>query len=81
MNNRTLAILKPDCIEKQLIGQVITRITEAGFKVIGMKMTKLTGDSTKGFYEIHKERPFFEDLVEFMTSGPCIPIALQKKMR
>jgi nucleoside-diphosphate kinase len=79
MNNRTLAILKPDCVEKQLIGQVITRITEAGFKVIGMKMTKLTGDSAKGFYEIHKERPFFEDLVEFMTSGPCIPIALEKE--
>ena len=50
VNNRTLAILKPDCVEKQLIGQVITRITEAGFKVIGMKMTKLTGDSAKGFY-------------------------------
>ena len=79
VNNRTLAILKPDCVEKQLIGQVITRITEAGFKVIGMKMTKLTGDSAKGFYEIHKERPFFEDLVEFMTSGPIVVAVLKKE--
>ena len=47
--------------------------------MIGMKMTKLTGNSAKDFYEIHKERPFFEDLVEFMTSGPCIPIALEKE--
>jgi nucleoside-diphosphate kinase len=79
VNNRTLAILKPDCVEKQLIGQVITRITEEGFKVIGMKMIRLTEDSAKGFYEVHKERPFFNELIEFMTSGACVPIALEKE--
>ena len=79
INNRTLAILKPDCVEKQLIGQVITMIIEAGFTVIGMKMTRLIGDSAKGFYEVHKERPFFDDLVEFMTSGACVPVALEKE--
>ncbi|OGU54620.1 MAG: nucleoside-diphosphate kinase [Ignavibacteria bacterium RBG_13_36_8] len=79
MGNRTLAILKPDCVRKNLIGQVITNITEAGFKIKAMKMTRLTEDSAKGFYEVHKERSFFTDLVTYMTSGPCVPIALEKE--
>ncbi|HEX2867891.1 MAG TPA: nucleoside-diphosphate kinase [Ignavibacteriales bacterium] len=79
MGNRTLAILKPDCVRKNLIGEVITKITEAGFKVKAMKMTSLTKASAEGFYEVHKERGFFNDLVEFMTSGPCVPIALEKE--
>ncbi|MBZ0184139.1 MAG: nucleoside-diphosphate kinase [Melioribacteraceae bacterium] len=78
LSNRTLAILKPDCVRKNLAGTVIKQIQEAGFKVLALKMTKLTEDSAKGFYEVHKERPFFTELVEFMTSGPCIPIALEK---
>ena len=79
MGNRTLAILKPDCVEKNLIGQVITKITEAGFKIIAMKMTRLTEASAGGFYEIHKDKPFFNDLIEYMTYGPCVPIALEKE--
>ncbi len=79
MNNRTLAILKPDCVEKNLIGQVIQKINEAGFKILAMKMTRLTKDSAGGFYEIHKERPFFGELLDYMTSGPCVPIALEKE--
>lgn len=79
MNNRTLAILKPDCLQNNFVGQVITKITEAGFKIIALKSVKLTSDSAKGFYEVHKERPFFNDLVEYMTSGPCIPIVLEKE--
>lgn len=79
MSNRTLAILKPDCVEKQLIGQVIQKINEAGFKILAMKMVKLTNDSAGGFYAIHKERPFFKDLLTYMTSGPCVPIALEKE--
>ncbi len=79
MNNKTLAILKPDCVRKNLIGNVITKIQEAGFKVSAMKMIKLTPDAAKGFYEIHKERPFFNDLIAYMTSGPCVPIALEKE--
>ncbi|MGE5432745.1 MAG: nucleoside-diphosphate kinase [Syntrophomonadaceae bacterium] len=79
MTNRTLAILKPDCVRKNLIGEVITKITEAGFKVKAMKMTRLTKESAEGFYEVHKERGFFNDLVEFMISGPCVPIALEKE--
>lgn len=79
MANRTLAILKPDCVEKNLTGQVIQKINEAGFKILAMKMVKLTKDSAGGFYEIHKERPFFNDLLAYMTSGPCVPIALEKE--
>ena len=79
MSNRTLAILKPDCVRKNLVGQVITKITEAGFKIKAMKMTRLTNESAGGFYEIHKEKPFFNDLLAYMTSGPVVPIALEKE--
>lgn len=79
MTNRSLAILKPDCVKKQLIGNVITHIQKAGFKVLGLKMVRLTEDSAKGFYEVHKERPFFNDLIKYMTSGPCVPIVLEKE--
>ena len=79
MSNKTLAILKPDCVRKNLIGKVISQIQEAGFKVSGLKMVHLTRDSAKGFYEVHSERPFFNDLIAYMTSGPCVPIALEKE--
>ncbi len=79
MNNRTLAILKPDCVKKNLIGQVVAKITEAGFKIIGMKMVRLTEDSANRFYEIHKGRPYFDGLIKYMISGPCVPIALEKE--
>ncbi len=79
MGTKTLAILKPDCVRKNLIGEVIAKITEAGFKVIGMKMVKLNKESAAGFYEVHTGKPFFEGLLEFMTSGPCVPIALEKE--
>ncbi|MDF1610621.1 MAG: nucleoside-diphosphate kinase [Stygiobacter sp.] len=77
--SRTLAILKPDCVRKNLIGKVISHIQDAGFKILAMKMIHLTEDSAKGFYEIHKERPFFNELITYMTSGPCVPIALEKE--
>lgn len=79
LGNRTLAIIKPDAVRKNNIGQIITKITEAGFKLKAIKMVHLTKNSAEGFYEIHKGRPFFRDLVDFMTSGPCIPIALEKE--
>lgn len=75
---RTLAILKPDCVKKNLIGEVTRRIQEAGFEIKAMKMTRLTQETAGGFYAVHRERPFFNDLVEFMTSGPCVPIVLEK---
>ena len=79
MGNRTLAILKPDAVRNNYIGQIITKITEAGFKIKGIKMVRLTKDSAGGFYEVHKERSFFNELMDYMTSGPCVPIALEKE--
>lgn len=79
MGNRTLAIIKPDAVKNNYIGQILTKITEAGFKIKAIKMTRLSKDSAGGFYEVHKERPFYGELVEFMTSGPVVPIALEKE--
>ncbi len=76
---RTLTILKPDCIRKELIGEVTRRIQEAGFRIIAMKMTRLTKDTAGGFYAVHKERPFYDELCEFMSSGPCVPMILEKE--
>jgi nucleoside-diphosphate kinase len=78
LSNRTLAIIKPDGVRKNLIGQIIKMMTDAGFKVKAVKMTRLTKESASGFYEVHKERGFFNDLIKYMTSGPVIPIALEK---
>ncbi len=79
MTERTLAILKPDCVRKNLIGQVISHIEKAGFKVVALRKTRLTKESAGGFYAVHKGRPFYDGLVEFMSSGPCVPIALEKE--
>lgn len=76
---RTLTILKPDCVRKNLIGEVTQRIQEAGFRIVAMKMTRLTKDTAGGFYAVHKERPFFDELIEFMSSGPCVPMILEKE--
>ena len=79
MKQRTLAILKPDCIEKNIQGKVIQQIVDAGFKIVGMRLVHLTSASAQKFYEVHKERPFYNDLVMYMTSGAVIPIALEKE--
>jgi nucleoside-diphosphate kinase len=76
--NRTLAILKPDCIEKNIQGKVIQQILDAGFKIKGLRLLKLTRKSAQKFYEVHKERPFYNDLVTYMISSPVIPMALEK---
>lgn len=76
---RTLTILKPDCVRKELIGEVTRRIQEAGFDILAMKMTRLTKDTAGGFYAVHKERPFYDELCEFMSSGPCVPMILEKE--
>lgn len=76
---RTLTILKPDCVRKQLTGAVIDKIERAGFRIVAMKKTKLTKETAGAFYAVHRERPFFEELVEFMSSGPCVPMILEKE--
>jgi len=77
--NRTLAILKPDCVKKNLIGEVTARIQKANFKVVSMKMVRLTKEAAGEFYAVHKHRPFFNDLVSYMTSGACVPMVLEKE--
>ena len=78
MNNKTLAIIKPDAVKDNKIGEIIALIAGAGFKIKAMRMVRLTRASAEGFYEIHRERTFFGELIDYMTSGPCIPIALEK---
>ena len=75
---RTLAILKPDCVRKNLQGEVLARIQKVGFRVLGLKMIRLTAETAGAFYAVHKGRPFYDELVQFMSSGRCVPIALEK---
>jgi nucleoside-diphosphate kinase len=79
LGNKTLAIIKPDAVGNGDSGAIIDHIIKEGFKIKSLKMLRLTRSSAEGFYAIHKERPFFGELVEYMTSGPCIPIALEKE--
>jgi len=74
---RTLSIIKPDAVAKNVIGQIYTRFENAGLKVIAAKMKQLTREEAEGFYAVHKERPFFNALVEFMISGPVMIQALE----
>jgi nucleoside-diphosphate kinase len=74
---RTLSILKPDTVEKNNIGNVIALIEKAGLKVVAAKMTHLTRRQAEGFYAVHRERPFFGELCEFMTRGPVVVMVLE----
>lgn len=77
--NRTLLIIKPDATERNLLGHIINRLEKAHFKIVAMQMMTLTVEQAQRFYEVHKERPFYNSLVEFMTSGPVVPIVLEKE--
>ena len=78
MNNKTLAIIKPDSVVKKNVGKIIDRILAADFSIVAMEQKQLSKSNAQEFYEIHRKRPFYEDLVSFMTSGPCVPIVLEK---
>ncbi|MBN1340329.1 MAG: nucleoside-diphosphate kinase [Bacteroidales bacterium] len=77
--NITLTMIKPLSVEKGLAGPILAKINEAGFRIAALKMTRLTQDQAKKFYEVHKERPFYKDLVAFMTSGPIMAAILEKE--
>ena len=77
-NNRTFTMLKPDSIEKGNIGPILEKITASGFSIVAMKLTQLTISDAQAFYAIHKDRPLFEDLVRYMTSGPIVAAILEK---
>jgi nucleoside-diphosphate kinase len=74
---RTFAIIKPDAVRARKAGQILARIEEAGFTVRAMRLTHLTQKEAEGFYAVHRERPFFASLTSFMSSGPCIVMALE----
>ena len=74
---RTLSIIKPDAVAKNVIGQIYTRFEAAGLRIIAARMMRLSRAQAEGFYAVHRERPFFKDLVEFMTSGPVIVQVLE----
>ena len=74
---RTFAIIKPDAVERRLAGKILARIEEAGFTVRAMRLQHLTKKEAEGFYAVHRERPFFGELTTFMSSGPCIVMALE----
>jgi nucleoside-diphosphate kinase len=74
---RTLSIIKPDGIEKGIIGKVIARFEEKGLKPVAIRMARLSKAEAEGFYAVHKARPFFNDLVKFMTSGPVVLMVLE----
>lgn len=79
MSNRTFTMIKPDAMKNGHAGAIIDRIIKEGFRVVALKMTKLSSEKAGEFYAVHKERPFYGELVEFMSSGPIIAAILEKK--
>ncbi|MDA8591924.1 MAG: nucleoside-diphosphate kinase [Flavobacteriaceae bacterium] len=77
-NNKTFTMLKPDSVEKGNIGAILEKITSSGFRIVAMKLTQLTTADAEAFYAIHKDRPFFGDLVTYMTRGPIVAAILEK---
>ncbi len=78
MSQRTLSIIKPDGLRQGVAGKVIARLEEAGFKILGLRMIRMSKKQAEGFYAMHKERPFFSSLTDFMSSGPAIVLVLEK---
>ena len=76
--DRTFTMLKPDSVEKGHIGAILEKITASGFRIVAMKLTQMTSDDAKAFYAVHSERPFYGELVEYMTRGPIVAAILEK---
>lgn len=76
---RTFAMIKPDATERGLAGKIISRIEEEGFRIVGMRLVRMTRAEAEGFYAVHKERPFFGDLTAFMSSGRTVVLALERE--
>jgi len=74
---RTLAIVKPDAVAKGVVGQIIARIESGGFTILAAKLLRMSLDDARGFYIVHRERPFYESLCAFMTQGPCLLMVLE----
>ena len=78
MSNKTFTMIKPDAVEEGHIGGILNMISQAGFKIVSLKLTQLTKHDAQKFYEIHKDRPFYNELVSFMTRGPIVAAILEK---
>jgi nucleoside-diphosphate kinase len=76
---RTLAIIKPDAVQKNATGEILTMVLQNGFNIVGMKMLHLTKEQAEGFYAVHAGKPFFHSLTDFMSSGPVVVLALEKE--
>jgi nucleoside-diphosphate kinase len=79
IGNLTFGIIKPDAVRSGKTGAILQRITDGGFKLRGMKLIHMTRAEAEGFYAVHRERPFFGELTTFMSSGPCVVLALEKE--
>lgn len=79
IGNLTFAIVKPDAVRAGKVGAIIQRITDGGFKIRALKLIHMTRAQAEGFYAVHRERPFFAGLTEFMSGGPCVVLALEKE--
>ena len=77
MIERTLCIIKPDAVAARQVGQILARLEGAGFKIVTLRMRTLSAADAEGFYHVHRARPFFNSLVDFMASGPCVPMVLE----
>src|ERR1041384_3110104 len=76
---RTLCIVKPDAVERRVQGAILQRLLEEGFRIVALKQARLTRDTAEGFYAVHRERPFFDELCTFMTRGPVVIAALERE--
>ena len=79
MSERTFSIIKPDAVEAGHAGAILTRLEETGFKIVALQMRHLTRAEAEGFYDVHRERPFFGSLCDYMSSGACIPMVLERE--
>ena len=79
MKERTLSIIKPDGVSRNLIGEIIRRLEETGIEIVAMKMITMTKEEAKGFYKVHEGKPFYESVTDFMSSGPCVVMVLEGK--
>jgi nucleoside-diphosphate kinase len=79
MTERTFSIIKPDAVKAKQAGEILARIEKSGFDVVALRLRRLTRSEAEGFYHVHRERPFFGSLCDFMSSGPCITMVLQRE--
>jgi nucleoside-diphosphate kinase len=79
VKERTLSIIKPDGVSRNLIGEIIRRLEETGIEIVAMKMITMTQEEAKGFYKVHEGKPFYESVTDFMSSGPCVAMVLEGK--